>query len=83
MSSLNEQQITARVFTAIENSFPVRIEDITVDSDLQEVLHGDDLTPRELAFTIEDEFNITIPEEALGSLRTVSQIVQFILDNQP
>ncbi len=49
-------------------------EDATISGDLG----ADSLDLVDLAMSIEEEFNIEVPDDALDNVRTVSDIVKFI-----
>lgn len=53
-------------------------EDATIAGDLS----ADSLDLVDLAMSIEDEFELEVPDEALESIKTVGDIVKFIDDNE-
>ncbi len=58
----------------------LRLKDVEVtpDSRIKEDLHADSLSVLTLLMTIEEEYNITIPDEELAKFRTVGDIVTFL-----
>lgn len=54
------------------------IEKITMETDIANDLGADSLDVVELAMSVEDEFNIEIPDEEIENLKTVSNVVEFI-----
>ena len=57
------------------------IESITMDTDIQDDLGADSLDVVEMLMSIEDEFEIEIPDEKIETLKTVGQVVEYIQAN--
>ena len=57
------------------------IESITMETDIADDLGADSLDVVEMLMSIEDEFEIEIPDEKIESLKTVGQVVDYIQDN--
>jgi len=53
-------------------------EDIKMESRLVEDLGADSLDFVELVMAFEDEFGITLPDEDVGKLKTIGDIVTYI-----
>jgi len=56
-------------------------EDITADTRIAEDLNADSLDVVELLMAIEDEFEITIPDEEIENLKTVGDVADYIQSN--
>jgi len=58
----------------------LRLKDVEVtpESRIKEDLHADSLSVLTLLMTIEEEYNITIPDEELMKFRTVGDVVTFL-----
>lgn len=54
------------------------VEEITEEKELVKDLGADSLDNVELLMNFEDEFGITIPEEATANVKTVGDIVKLI-----
>lgn len=54
-------------------------EQIRLDSSFQDVFGADSLDVAELAMEIEQEFNITIPDDAAVQIRTVEDVIRYII----
>lgn len=54
------------------------ISTITPETDIADDLGADSLDVVEMLMTIEDEFEIEIPDEKIESLKTVGQVVEYI-----
>lgn len=51
---------------------------VTLDSAIVEDLGADSLDVVEMLMALEDEFEMTLPDEACANLKTVNDIVTFI-----
>ena len=56
-------------------------DSITLETDIQDDLGADSLDVVEMLKSIEDEFEIEIPDEKIESLKTVGQVVEYIQEN--
>lgn len=52
--------------------------DITLNADLSDDLGADSLDAVDLIMSIEDEFDITFPEDAATKIQTVGDLVAYI-----
>ena len=57
------------------------IDSITLETDIQDDLGADSLDVVEMLMSIEDEFDIEIPDEQIENLKTVGQVVDYITEN--
>lgn len=71
-----------RVKEIIAEQLDVDPESVTYESVITDDLGADSLDVVDLVMSFEDEFDIEIPEEAIESIHTVSDIVKYIEDNQ-
>ena len=55
---------------------------VTLETDLVEDLGADSLDEVEMLMALEEEFNMSIPDEACVNLKTVNDIVTFIDNNK-
>ncbi len=67
-----------KIRSLISERFDVEEDKITRDTDIVEDLGVDSLDIAELLLTLEDEFDITIPEEDIAKLKTVGDLVDFM-----
>lgn len=51
---------------------------IDLDTDLMEDLNADSLDAVEIIMDIEDEFDITVDEDDVESIRTIADIINYI-----
>ncbi len=54
---------------------------VTAEANIQEDLGADSLDVVDLITTIEDEFDLSIPDEAVESIKTVGDIANYIEKN--
>lgn len=54
------------------------VDSIKMDSNIVTDLHADSLDVVELLMSLEDNFNITVPDEIANDLVTVEAIVKYI-----
>ncbi|MBR5513124.1 MAG: acyl carrier protein [Ruminococcus sp.] len=54
---------------------------VTSEASIQEELGADSLDIVDLIQTIEDEYDLSIPDEAVESIKTVGDIVAYIENN--
>ncbi len=57
-------------------------EEITMDTDIQEDFNADSLDIVDLLMSIEDEFDISIPDEDVTGMKCVGDLVKYIENNQ-
>ena len=57
-------------------------EQLEIDSHLVTDLGADSLDLVDLSMSIEEEFNLEVPDDVLDHVRTVGDIVKFIDDNE-
>ncbi len=53
-------------------------DDITMESNIAEDLGADSMDVVDLIMSIEDEFEIEVPDESVESIKTVGDVVNFI-----
>lgn len=62
--------------------FDVEADSITNDTDIQEDLNADSLDIVDLIMSIEDEFEVEVPDDAVDEVKTVGDLVKFIEKQQ-
>lgn len=73
--------ILEKVKVILAEQFDVDESELTNDTDLQEDLGADSLDVVDLLMSIEDEFEIEIPDEEIENIRTVGELVSYIEAN--
>lgn len=57
-------------------------ETITMDSDIMNDFDADSLDVVDMIMTLEDEFDIEVPDEAIEGMRTVGDVVRYVEANK-
>ncbi len=73
--------VLEKVKVILSEQFDVEEDKITADTDLQEDLGADSLDVVDLLMSIEDEFDIEIPDEEIENIKTVGALVSYIEAN--
>ncbi len=67
-----------KVRDIICNQLGKNADKVTLESTIVEDLGADSLDVVEMLMALEEEFNMTLPDEACANLKTVGDIVTFI-----
>ena len=67
--------VLEKVKAILAEQFDVEADKITVDTDLQEDLGADSLDVVDLLMSIEDEFEVEVPDEEIENIKTVGALV--------
>lgn len=73
--------IFERIKTIISEEFDVNENEITLNTSLFDELDIDSLDLVDLVMTLEDEFSVELPDEALADMKTVGDVVKYIEEN--
>ncbi|MCO6438842.1 MAG: acyl carrier protein [Phycisphaerae bacterium] len=76
MHSLEE--IQEKVIQVVADQLSVDKGEITLSSSFQNDLNADSLDIVELVMELEDEFDLTIPDEEAEKLKTVGEAIEYI-----
>ncbi len=71
-----------KVVQILADQLSVDPDKITMDSLLEEDLDADSLDAIDIVMSIEDEFEIEVPDEVIANMKSVADIVNFIESNQ-
>ncbi len=74
--------IFEKVKSIIAQQLDIDPETITYESSITDDLGADSLDVVDIVMSFEDEFGVEIPDDAVETIHTVSDIVKFIEDNQ-
>jgi len=77
-SKMSTEEIRAAVKKSIANITNINLEDITDSASYKDDLQLDSLTILEIAVDAEYQFQVTIPDEVLGEIRTVDDTVRIV-----
>ncbi len=78
---MNKQQLIDSVKNVVRIQLGVSKENIKLNSNLIDDLAADTLDVVELILAIEEEFDISIPEDDSESIKTVGDLVNYIHDH--
>ena len=78
---LTKEQLTEEISAIIEERLGVAASDITPEKNLINDLGADSLDSVELIMSIEQKFDITIPEEATEEIKTVGDIIDYVANH--
>jgi acyl carrier protein len=70
-----------KVKMILSEQFEVSEEEIQMDTRIAEDLGADSLDVVDLLMSIEDEFEIEIPDDEIMNIRTVGELVSYIETN--
>lgn len=73
--------VLEKVKAILAEQFDVEEDKITADTDLQEDLGADSLDVVDLLMSIEDEFEVEVPDEEIKNIKTVGSLVSYIEAN--
>ena len=71
-----------RLQKILAEQFEIDEDDITLNSDIVDDLGADSLDLVDLVMSIEDEFEIEVPDEAIEEIKTVDEAVKYIEDHE-
>ena len=71
-----------KVKEIIATQLSVNVEKVTEKTNIAEELGADSLDLVEILMSLEDEFGISIPDEAIPNIKTIADIVAFIENNK-
>ena len=57
-------------------------DEVTLDTDIINDLGADSLDLVDFVMSLEDEFGISIPDEAIPQIKTIKDVVSFIEENK-
>lgn len=70
--------VLEKVKSILAEQFDVEEDKITAETDLQEDLGADSLDVVDLLMSIEDEFEVEVPDEEIENIKTVGSLVSYI-----
>ena len=64
--------------TILSHQFDVEKDTITPETNIMEDLGADSLDVVDMLMSLEDEFDVEIPDEEIEKMRTVAEVVAYI-----
>lgn len=74
--------VLEKVKKILSEQFSVKEDSITVNTNIAEDLGADSLDVVDILMSIEDEFEIEVPDDEIENIRTVGELVNYIKNNQ-
>ena len=71
-----------KVKSIIADQLEVEEEKVVAEASITEDLGADSLDMVDLVMSIEEEFDIEVPDEAVENIKTVGDVVAYIENNQ-
>ena len=81
VKELTTEQLTEEICAIIEERLGVAAADITPEKNLFSDLGADSLDSVELVMSIEQKFDISIPDEVAENIKTVGDIINYVKAN--
>ena len=66
----------------ISEQLEISEELITMESNIRDDFDADSLDFVDIVMSIEDEFNVDVPDEAIDDIKVVGDLVRFIEENK-
>ena len=73
--------VIEKVKMILSSQFDVEEESITPDTNIADDLGADSLDVVDMLMSLEDEFDVEIPDEEIERIRTVGELVAYIEEN--
>lgn len=73
--------VLSKVKSILSEQFSVDEENITMQTNIAEDLGADSLDVVDVLMSLEDEFEMEIPDEDVENIKTVGQLVEYIKAN--
>lgn len=70
--------VLEKVKSILAGQFDVDAETINADTNIMEDLGADSLDVVDMLMSLEDEFDVEIPDEEIEKMRTVADVVAYI-----
>ena len=72
--------IFEKIAAILADQLDVEAADITMTTDIVDDLGADSLDIVDLVMTLEDEFDLEIPDEDIETVRSVGDLVKYLVD---
>ncbi len=73
--------VLEKVKAILSEQFDVEEDSITAETSISEDLGADSLDVVDLLMSLEDEFEIEVPDEEIENIKTVGELVKYIEAN--
>ncbi len=76
-----DSDIADRIRNIIAEQLGLDLAEVSPDSNILDDLGADSLDVVELLMTLEDEFDIEVPDEAAESIRTIADVERYVAEH--
>ena len=73
--------VLEKVKVILSTQFDVEEDSITPETDIADDLGADSVDVVDMLMSLEDEFDVEIPDEEIEKIRTVGKLVSYIEEN--
>jgi acyl carrier protein len=73
-----DNDLASRIQSIVAEQLGVDVADVTKDASILDDLGADSLDVVELVMSLEDIFDIEVPDEAVEELRTIGDVQRFV-----
>lgn len=77
---MKQEEVFEKVKKILSEQFDVSIDEITMQTDIAQDLGADSLDVIDILMSVEDEFKIEVPDEDAENVKTVEQMVNYIVN---
>ncbi len=70
-----------KIKTILAEQLDVDEDSLTLDTDIAKDLNADSLDVVEILMSIEDTFDVEIPDEEIENIKTIGDLVEYIENN--
>ncbi|MBR4099446.1 MAG: acyl carrier protein [Clostridia bacterium] len=70
-----------KIRTILAEQLDVDEDNLTLDTDIAKDLNADSLDVVEILMSIEDTFDVEIPDEEIENIKTIGDLVEYIENN--
>ena len=74
--------VLEKIVDILSKQFDVEEDTITLDTNIADDLGADSLDVVDMLMSLEDEFDVEIPDEEIERIRTVGELVAYIEGHQ-
>ncbi|MCF2558017.1 MAG: acyl carrier protein [Bacteroidales bacterium] len=75
------EEIFERIRSLLASQLDIEEDRITMDSSFVEDFEADSLDVVDMVMSLEDEFGIEVPDEAVENFHTVGDVVRYVDEN--
>jgi acyl carrier protein len=74
-----DTELEGRICTLVADQLGIDVAEVTPDASILDDLGADSLDVVELVLSLEDAFDIDVPDEEVEGMRTIGDIQQYVI----